>query len=385
LKFGRERFAKLKWKLLTSKQIKFIKEKTPYLFSTYHEKVVIVDNSCAFIGGMDLAGKRWDTSHHLYNNFLRTDHHGHEYFPVHDLQIVISGSVVKDLKRILHNREDAQFDLKMKVSHKLWPDDFPSELDDVDVAIMRTDPKVGACEIERFYEDAIRVAKDYIYIENQYISCNSLTELLCQRLREENGPEVIFTIPYSYRGGFECAIYTKSRNRSIRMLKASDLHSRLSICYPKLAGNNKSKYMIVHSKLLIVDGRLMSIGSANLNNRSLRVDNEINLGFEALSKEHKTAKFVSGCLSRLLSEHLDINELDFLNKLHTLGSVLNTIRHFQDSQEKTLEAMPYVELTVPQKVMTVLEEFVDIRFTIPRYYLYIIISIILTSAFFIMR
>jgi phospholipase D1/2 len=372
LRFGRERFSKLKWALLTSNRIKFVRAKTPYLFSTYHEKVTIIDNSCAFIGGMDLAGKRWDTSHHLTDNFLRIDQGGNEYFPIHDLQMVISGSVVMDLKKIINNREDAEFDLVMKSGHKLWPKEFPSELDDVNVAILRTDPKVGACEIKQFYLDAIKAAQEYIYIENQYISSDSIIEILCQRLRQEKGPEVVLVVPYSYRGGFERAIYTEARNRVVKKLKASDPFERLSINYPKLRDPDCSKYMIVHSKLLIVDGRLMTMGSANLNNRSLLVDNEINLALESLEENHKVGHFIKGVLSRLLAEHLDIEEQDFNVEFSIQKSLLKTIQRFQGQRTKTLQAIPIAKLTLSERVMTLLGDFVDIKFTILRFYLYII-------------
>src|SRR5690606_30633226 len=37
----------------------------------------------------------------------------------------------------------------------------------------------------------------------------------------------------------------------------------------------------IHSKLMIVDDRFLTIGSANLMNRSMRVDHELNLSFDA--------------------------------------------------------------------------------------------------------
>lgn len=376
LRFGRERFSKLKWKFLTSNRIDFVKAKTPYLFSTYHEKVTIIDNTCAFIGGMDLAGKRWDTSHHLANNFLRVDQEGKEYFPVHDLQMVISGSVVMDLKNIINNREDAEFDVVLKSGRNLWPKDFPPELDNVKVAILRTDPKAGACEIEQFYLDAIKEAQEYIYIENQYISSDSIVELLCERLRVENGPEVVIVVPFSYRGGFERAIYTQARNRVVKKLKAADRYKRLSFNYPKLNGADDSKYMIVHSKLLIVDGRLMTMGSANLNNRSLRVDNEINLALESLEENHKVGQFIKGVLSRLAAEHLNIEAYEFNEEYSIQNSLMKTIQHFQGMSTKTLQAVPIAKLTLSEKIMTLLADLVDIKFTIPRFYLYIILILL---------
>src|SRR5690606_35089924 len=58
--FGREKFASLKWKLSSPVNVNFSTIQPPYLYATYHEKLAIIDNCCAFIGGMDISKKRWD-------------------------------------------------------------------------------------------------------------------------------------------------------------------------------------------------------------------------------------------------------------------------------------------------------------------------------------
>ena len=46
---------------------------------------------------------------------------------------------------------------------------------------------------------------------------------------------------------------------------------------------------MVHSKVMIVDDRLLRIGSANLNNRSMGTDSECDLALEARSEAERAA------------------------------------------------------------------------------------------------
>jgi phosphatidylserine/phosphatidylglycerophosphate/cardiolipin synthase-like enzyme len=59
----------------------------------------------------------------------------------------------------------------------------------------------------------------------------------------------------------------------------------------------------VHAKLLIVDDRVLRIGSSNLNNRSMGFDTECDVAIEASSREQRAA--IEDIRNRLLAEHLD--------------------------------------------------------------------------------
>ena len=58
--------------------------------ASHHQKIVIVDDAIAFVGGLDLTKRRWDTSEHRVNDPRRIDPHGHPYPPFHDVQMLVT-------------------------------------------------------------------------------------------------------------------------------------------------------------------------------------------------------------------------------------------------------------------------------------------------------
>jgi phosphatidylserine/phosphatidylglycerophosphate/cardiolipin synthase-like enzyme len=59
----------------------------------------------------------------------------------------------------------------------------------------------------------------------------------------------------------------------------------------------------VHSKLMIIDDRLLRVGSSNLNNRSLGFDTECDLAIEAHTISDPTRQAIFRLLVRLAAEH----------------------------------------------------------------------------------
>jgi uncharacterized membrane protein YdjX (TVP38/TMEM64 family) len=60
----------------------------------------------------------------------------------------------------------------------------------------------------------------------------------------------------------------------------------------------------VHSKLLIVDDRLVRIGSSNTSSRSMGLDTECDLALEAKAPDDAVEEFIRGLRRQLLAEHL---------------------------------------------------------------------------------
>ncbi|MGD8541314.1 MAG: hypothetical protein PVI39_03425, partial [Desulfobacteraceae bacterium] len=59
--------------------------------ASHHQKVVVIDDRLAFVGGIDLSRWRWDTSRHTPRDPRRTDPNGKPYPPFHDLMMVVAG------------------------------------------------------------------------------------------------------------------------------------------------------------------------------------------------------------------------------------------------------------------------------------------------------
>jgi uncharacterized membrane protein YdjX (TVP38/TMEM64 family) len=80
---------------------------------------------------------------------------------------------------------------------------------------------------------------------------------------------------------------------------------------------------MVHSKLMIVDDRLVRIGSANLCNRSMGVDSECDLTIEAADAADRLA--IRGILARLLAEHCGMAAVEVERLIADTGSLFAVI------------------------------------------------------------
>lgn len=361
LRFGRERFAELKWKLKSSRKIKFTYNRYPYFFGSYHEKVAIIDQKCAFLGGIDLAKMRWDTTCHDGNDERRRDWNGKGYNPIHDLQFVLSGPIISDIAEFIQKRSSKNLYFVQQspsLTTPIWPESFSPELYKIEGAISRTDAEEGVYEIESLYIDAIRNAEDFILIENQYFSHHGIIEELAQKLQQKDGPEVVIILPFYYRGKFERAIYLHQRNRAMKILKASDIYNRLKFYYPENSSPNN--FIVVHSKYMVVDNSFMTLGSANLNYRSMRVDREINLGLV----DHDSGRikdFINNSVAKIMADHLGIDEQEFHRTFLEQKSLIKTIEFLRNNKIKTLNNIPFAKVPLSLWFLNFLYPIVDIR------------------------
>jgi uncharacterized membrane protein YdjX (TVP38/TMEM64 family) len=83
-------------------------------------------------------------------------------------------------------------------------------------------------------------------------------------------------------------------------------------------------FLNVHSKVLVVDDEFLTIGSANLNNRSMGFDTECNLAIEARGDE-RIRQAIRGFRHRLLAEHLGKDPEDVAAREKAAGSLLSAI------------------------------------------------------------
>lgn len=61
------------------------------LGASHHQKIVVIDDSIAFVGGLDLTKCRWDTPEHLPVDPRRHDPWCGYYSPFHDVQMAVDG------------------------------------------------------------------------------------------------------------------------------------------------------------------------------------------------------------------------------------------------------------------------------------------------------
>ncbi|HMR34421.1 MAG TPA: VTT domain-containing protein [Geminicoccaceae bacterium] len=295
---------------------------------SHHEKVVAIDGRLAFVGGIDLSAGRWDTPAHLPVEPYRSPVSGDNRPPCHDLCMMVEGPVAAAVEELALERwrratgETVAASRPEGADDTLWPPAVSPDLVDTAVAIARTRPAwrgdPGAREIEALLLAAIGEARAAIYIENQYLTTDRVARALAARLREPAGPEVVIVTPKACEGPFETAVMDVGRVRLMRRLRrAAATPDRFRIMTVEVEAGGTTACVNVHAKLLIVDDRLLCVGSANLANRSMGLDTECNLAVEAA--DSRTAQAIRAIRARLLAEHLEAEPAEVERRLERHG------------------------------------------------------------------
>src|SRR5690349_4760830 len=113
------------------------------LGASHHQKVVVVDDAVAFVGGFDVAACRWDTSEHLAVDPRRVDPGFGHYPPFHDVQMVVDGdaaAALGELARDRWRRATGRRIPRARTASDPWPPDVVPDLEDATIGIARTDP-----------------------------------------------------------------------------------------------------------------------------------------------------------------------------------------------------------------------------------------------------
>ena len=302
---------KLGWRTHPAPRLSFHLDDRHPPGGSHHQKVVVVDDAVAFVGGLDLTHGRWDTPEHRREEPNRLDAQGRFSRPSHDVQAIVDGAAARALGELCRERWQRgtgrrSVPLDRASGADPWPPGLVPELTDVDVAIARTDPgwetREPVEEIRALYVDAIASAKRFIYLENQYFSSSVVGAALETRLREAGGPQVVVVSRLTEEGWLEERSMGLLRTRLHERLRAADAEQRYRLFYPQLPDEGAHP-LSVHSKVLIVDDEVCSVGSANFNNRSMGFDTECNIVVEARGDERMKAA-IAAFRRRLLAEHL---------------------------------------------------------------------------------
>ena len=279
------------------------------IYASHHQKIAIIDDSVAFVGGMDLTVGRWDKPGHSLDEPLRKDADGTPYKPVHDVQMVLDGPVVGELCKVAHARwHDAIGEvLPTRPATDRWPASVVPQFENISVAVSRTKPRYGGQpgieETAQLTDDLLTTASDTIYIEAQYFTGRRMGRKLKQLLTQPDGPQIVVICTLVANGILERFIMGANRERLLRRLKALDRYNRLHVYCPVL-GEDEQQRLLIHAKVTIVDDRYLRIGSANLNNRSVGLDTECDVTLLAESPEARET--VLQVRHTLLGEHLGV-------------------------------------------------------------------------------
>ncbi|HKP57137.1 MAG TPA: VTT domain-containing protein [Polyangiales bacterium] len=343
-------------------RLHFVLDGAHALGASHHQKLAVIDGRVAFVGGMDLTIRRWDRSAHAAKEAARVDPAGEPYAPMHDVQLAVDGECARALFELAQQRIEHALNYAPQWSGhspppKLasaeaghadgsWPAEVQPDLRDVDVAICRTHASTSGDEadvreIAALTRAALLTAERYVFIENQYLTAAAAGEAIAESLSRPEGPELVLVLPKVESGWLEQSSMGVLRAKLLAHLRRADRHQRLHIYYPRVPGLGEHS-LNVHSKVIIIDGTFLKIGSANLSNRSLGLDTECDLALEAQSEDDATARGIQHILTRLLGEHLDLTPDACAAALAEHGSLVKLIESRSD-QPRSLQPLPLEE------------------------------------------
>lgn len=275
-------------------RVRFELDDTVPFGACHHQKVVVIDDRVAFIGGADFGSDRWDSTQHLDDQIYRRTAGGHACVARHEVMALTDGPLAASLGEHFRTRwRTAVGAISAPPSPEgddPWPPEAAPDIEEAPAAIARTapawrkDPEVR--EIEALTLEAVAAARRLIYLENQYFTWPLMVEALAARLAEPDGPEVVLVCTLRSPSYFDQATMDRARSTAIWRLNASDVFRRF---HPLAPRTDAGRLIIAHAKVMVIDDRLARISSANINNRSHGFDTEAELAIEATTEAHRNA------------------------------------------------------------------------------------------------
>src|SRR5579872_1090131 len=303
-------------------------DETP-LAGCHHQKVVVVDDAVGFCGGADFGVDRWDSLAHLDADARRIDPDYAAHPPRHEVAMMVNGAAAQALGALARERWRRATGEALEAppaggDRAAWPRAVRADMTGAQVAIARTEPawrgRPLVAEWKALTLAAIAAARQSIYLENQYFTSPVVAEALARRLVEPAGPEIVLISTGQSPSWFDRLTMDRARALALRRLAAADVFGRFRAFRPETA---QGRSIIVHAKLAITDGRLVRIGSANLNNRSMGLDTECELAIEAA--DDAQAKAIETLRNRLVGHYLGRTPADVATAIRRHGGLIAAI------------------------------------------------------------
>jgi phospholipase D1/2 len=217
-------------------------------------------------------------------------------------------------------------------------------------------------EIRQLFLDAIDAAEHLIYIENQYFSSEALYKSLLRRMaKKKRSPlEIVLVIAKDAEGILEQLSIGIAQNRIVQGLQQAARNNghHLGIYYPASVGADGTELpTYIHSKCLLVDDRFLSVGSANMNNRSMGYDTELNVSWEAGRTDHELARSIANVRVDLLAEHTGQSDDKGRQALTRIQGLVEQLDQLADNSATRLRHHPLESIAEEyQWVTTVLPD-----------------------------
>lgn len=226
-----------------------------HVFTRDHRKIVVIDGNIAYTGGMNVAD--------YYINGTE------EVGEWHDMHCRIEGGAVSQLQMIfirMWEKVTGQDLWDQKYFRAYAPVAFEGLAPDTTltagrktVGIINREPRTTNKIIRTFYTNAINSAKDSIKLINPYLTLNhGVKKALRDAIKRGVKVEIMVSAKSDIPLTPDCVFYNVHK----LMKRGADIW----VYQPGFH----------HTKVIMVDGRFCTVGSANLNARSLSWDYEEN-------------------------------------------------------------------------------------------------------------
>ena len=298
-----------------------------------HQKIAIVDGTHAFVGGIDMLIEvsgdfdRWDTHSHHYSSPLRSNKEESTPHNWHDAHAMIEGPAAGDVESNFRQRWNDVIVRQKLDSQLLVPEHpIPSPLESTSlIQVARTipahtysfAPKDGIQGIAQQYANALGNAQHFVYMENQYLWIRAFygvdrpdlgtdspdMELNVRELAAalQRGATVALLLPDHPNTGraFTDEGLARLRAEAPDAAAQGRIQAFCLASSTEVDGVEDYRPIYVHAKITIVDDLWSTVGSANLNNRGMRDDTEMNVAT-------LDAGLARGLRTLLWAEHLEL-------------------------------------------------------------------------------
>ena len=269
--------------------------------ASWHQKFVTIDDRVAYLGGMNMNWADWDRDALEIFDPLRSAFdlpaadrrdvanriEPNAVNPRKDYAARIQGPLVDDIEALFQKRWDLAIMRGHRYAENVTPFDREPALDlrgdvpGVEAQLTVTNPMpFWEHSILESSRRAIESAEDFIYIEDQYFRAPILNAVIKRRMDEVADLKlIVVTKPVGYWDpGRKWTALAEAEFAKAYPDRFLFLTLQSSALVPD--GSKTKAYFAavdIHSKMLIVDDRLMSVGSCNKNNRGLVYEGEANL------------------------------------------------------------------------------------------------------------
>ncbi len=369
--FDKEWFNKLILDLIANERIHFRFDSRHAMYASHHQKLVVIDGAVAFVGGLDIAANSWDDRMHWAENAERVLA-GEQFEPYHDVQSLSTGQVAWELTKLFQTRwtHAGGGDLALAPPDRAdsvpIPRLLPVHARRAAISVTRAQTLVPLMQpvmhIRQLYLDAIAAAKHLIYLETQYFSSQAIYEALKERMTHRGAcPQIVLILPKRLHTLIEDISLSVVQAKMLRSLtEIAARHNRAFGVYftaaaLKAQGPEKATY--IHSKVLMVDDRFLSVGSANLTNRSMGMDTELNLSWETAPSGSELARSIRRVRGNLLAEHTGLRKLSERRALGAIEGLVGYLNNHADklgcrlrrhTMESFLEDLSWIKDLMPE-------------------------------------